>query len=298
MSLSPVPEAVAMSEALFSFDVTVAEFQEKVLQKSLETPVLVDFWATWCAPCKQLMPVLEKLAKDYNGAFLVAKVDVDREQQLAGYFQIRSVPTVVLVKGGQLVDGFPGALPEQQLREFLTSHGIEPLALEPEEVAEPEVETEDPHAAVLALRASIAEDPDNGDLKLALISALLKIGASDEAEQLLDALPPKQSESDAAKRARSQLDFARDLAGAPSPTELRQALELDANDHRARYLLGVHNLLDNQPEPALEAFLDIMKRSRAYGEDLARKSLIKAFALIDDADLVSRTRKRMAAMIF
>ena len=109
------------------FDATTAGFQQQVLEKSLEVPVLVDFWATWCGPCKTLGPVLEKLAAEYHGAFLLAKVDVDREQQLAGYFQIRSVPTVMLVKGGQLVDGFPGALPEGQLREFLAQHGITPL---------------------------------------------------------------------------------------------------------------------------------------------------------------------------
>jgi len=284
-----------MSESPLSFDVTVAEFQEKVLQKSLETPVLVDFWATWCGPCKQLMPLLEKLVGDYNGGFLLAKVDVDKEQQLAAYFGIRSVPTVVLVKGGQIVDGFPGALPEKQLREFLTSHQVLPLELIEEEPVEVAV---DPREQVATLRAQIGADPDNADLKLELVTALLKTGASDEAAKLLDALPPKQSESDAAKRARSQLDFAKDLAGAPTPGELAQSLSQDDNDHRSRYLLGVHALLDNDPAEALESFLEIMRRSRAFGDDLGRKSLIKAFALIDDADLVSRTRKRMAAMIF
>ena len=98
------------------FDATAATFEDTVIRKSLETPVLVDFWATWCGPCKTLGPILEKLAADYHGAFALAKVDVDKEQELAAAFQIRSVPTVMLVKDGQLVDGFPGALPEGQLR--------------------------------------------------------------------------------------------------------------------------------------------------------------------------------------
>jgi len=108
------------------FDATADTFETDVLQGSLQVPVLVDFWAEWCGPCKTLGPILEKLADEYNGAFRLAKVDVDKEQQLAGAFQVRSIPTVYLVKGGQLVDGFPGALPEGQLREFLTHHGIVP----------------------------------------------------------------------------------------------------------------------------------------------------------------------------
>ena len=101
-----------MTETTYVFDATTATFEAEVLQKSLQTPVLVDFWATWCGPCKTLGPMLEKLAAEYNGAFELAKVDVDKEQQIAAAFQIRSVPTVFLVKGGQLVDGFPGAIPE------------------------------------------------------------------------------------------------------------------------------------------------------------------------------------------
>src|SRR5690606_35412446 len=111
------------------FDASLPQFEQEVLLKSKEVPVLVDFWATWCGPCKTLGPVLEKLAAEFNGGFLLAKVDVDKEQQLAGYFQIKSVPTVMLLKDGQIVDGFPGALPEGQLREFLKHHGVEAKAV-------------------------------------------------------------------------------------------------------------------------------------------------------------------------
>ena len=138
------------------FDATAANFESDVLQGSLQAPVLVDFWATWCGPCKTLGPILEKLAAEYNGAFRLAKVDVDVEQQLAGAFQIRSVPTVILVKDGQPVDGFPGALPEGQLRQFLSQHGIEPAPLVEEE-AGPEVVSEAPPAPeVLEMREQFA----------------------------------------------------------------------------------------------------------------------------------------------
>ena len=118
-SFSPKPAASKTADAAANphvFDATLAAFEAEVLLASKDVPVLVDFWATWCGPCKTLTPILEKLAAEYHGAFRLAKVDVDKEQQLAGYFQIRSVPTVMLVKGGQIVDGFPGALPDRDLR--------------------------------------------------------------------------------------------------------------------------------------------------------------------------------------
>jgi len=110
------------------FDATTATFERDVILKSREVPVLVDFWATWCAPCKALGPILERLAEQYQGAFLLAKVDIDRAQELASFFQIRSVPTVLLLKDSRILGGFPGALPESQVRRFLTEHGIEPAA--------------------------------------------------------------------------------------------------------------------------------------------------------------------------
>jgi putative thioredoxin len=113
------------------FDVTQQAFEAEVLQASMTTPVLVDFWAEWCEPCKTLGPMLEKLAAEYNGAFRLGKVDVEAQQELAGMFGIRSIPTVMLVKDGQVLDGFAGALPESQLREFLSRH-VQPLEAAPQ----------------------------------------------------------------------------------------------------------------------------------------------------------------------
>src|SRR5690625_5039673 len=143
------------------FDATAANFESDVLQKSTTTPVLIDFWAEWCGPCKTLGPILEKLAGEYNGAFELAKVDVDKEQQLAAAFQIRSVPTVFLLVNGQPVDGFPGAVTEGELREFLKRNGVEPAAPALERIepgagsAAAPAGAPDPHTEVTRRRAAV-----------------------------------------------------------------------------------------------------------------------------------------------
>jgi len=280
------------------FDATAENFEADVLKASLQVPVLVDFWATWCGPCKQLGPILEKLAAEYHGAFRLAKVDVDKEQQLGAAFQIRSIPTVMLVKDGQLVDGFPGALPEGQLREFLKHHGIEP--------AEPAAETPadigdtpplDPHAEVLRLRKAVEAAPEQDSLKLDLALSLLATGHAHEAEQLLDALPANLSTDDRAVKARTRLGFAAQLRDAPPPQVLEAAIAANPDDLRARHLLGVHQIVSGQPEAGLEQFLEMLRRDRGFEDGLPKRSLIDAFRILEDEDLVGRYRRRMASML-
>ena len=284
-----------MSDLPHVFDATTATFEAEVLQKSLEVPVLVDFWATWCGPCKTLGPILEKLAAEYNGAFVLAKVDVDQEQQIAAAFQIRSVPTVFLVKGGQLVDGFPGALPEGQLREFLKQHGIEPAAAA---AAAAEPVAIDPHEAVVALRHAVEAEPARDELKLDLALALLKTGAAQEAERLLDALPANLATDDRAVRAHARLGFVSALADAPPPQVLDQAIAANAGDLRARHLRGVHHLIAGEDEAALAQFLEMLRRDRGFEDGLPRKALIDAFRVIEDEDLVGAYRRKMSSLLF
>ena len=288
-----------MSDLPHVFDATTETFETAVLQKSLQTPVLVDFWATWCGPCKTLGPMLEKLAGEYHGAFELAKVDVDKEQQIAAAFQIRSVPTVFLVKGGQIVDGFPGAVPEGQLREFLSQHGVVPLEADPTaDAPEAEVAPLDPQAQVDVLRAGIAAEPDKEELKLDLALALLQTGATAEATALIDNLPANLSTDDRAVRARARLEFAGALQDAPAAEVLEARIAANGDDLQARHLRGVQLLLSGEDAAALEQFLDMLRRDRSFEDGRPRKLLIDAFKVIEDEDLVGQYRRRMASLLF
>jgi len=281
----------------YSFDATTATFEQDVIARSMEVPVLIDFWADWCAPCKQLKPVLEKLAEEYAGGFLLAKVDSDAEMQLAGLFGVRSLPTVILLKGGRPVDGFMGAVPESQVRQFLTQHGVLPGEGE----AEPEEEqitAISPELRIAELEAQIAAEPDKDELKLDLAVELSRMGDVDRAAQILDRLPAKLATDDRAKRVRAALGFAATLRDAPPLSALEHRLAHDEGDMEARHLIGVHFLLAGDSDGALHQFIEMLRLDKAWKEGLPRKLLLDAFQVIEDGDLVSRYRRRMASLLF
>jgi putative thioredoxin len=279
------------------FDVTQQGFEAEVLQASMTTPVLVDFWAEWCEPCKTLGPMLEKLAAEYNGAFRLGKVDVEAQQELAGMFGIRSIPTVMLVKDGQVLDGFAGALPESQLREFLSRH-VQPLEAEPEPDAVDEASLETPEQAIARLQQAIEAEPSKSELKLELALALMRAGQADAAEAELTALPANLAIDARAQRLRSQLELSRALKDAPSLPELRQRITANASDWAAHDLLGVRLLLEDDPAAGLDEFLLILKGDREWNDNQAKKRLLAAFATLDDAELVGRYRRKMASLLF
>jgi len=279
------------------FDVNQQTFETEVLQASTQIPILVDFWAAWCEPCKSLGPILEKLANEFNGSFRLGKVDVDAEQELAAMFGIKSIPTVMLVKDGEVLDGFTGALPEGQLREFLARH-VQPLEGEPPAADGADSPAETPEAAINRLQQAIATQPAKAELKLELALALMRVGQADAAQAELDALPANLATDARAQRLRSELDLAHAVKEAPSLTELQQRVQANPEDWAAHDQLGVRLLLEGDPDAGLEQFLVILQKARDWNEGQAKKRLLAAFATLDDAELVGRYRRRMASMMF
>lgn len=280
------------------FDVTDATFETDVVQASLTTPVLLDFWADWCGPCKTLGPILEKLANEYNGAFRLGKVDVEAQQELAGMFGIRNIPTVALVKDGQPVDGFSGALPEGQVREFLQRH-VQPLEAAPAaDEASTDVTPETPEQAIARLQQELAGNPENPELKLYLAQSHLHAGQISEAEAALDSLPINLATDPRTVRLRSALDLAHTLASAPSLAELQQRIQADGTDWAAHDLLGVRLLLEGDAEAGLQQFLLILQQARDWNDGQGKKRLLAAFATLEDAELVARYRRKMTSMLF
>jgi putative thioredoxin len=279
------------------FDVDQDNFEAEVLQASLKTPVLVDFWATWCGPCKSLGPLLEKLAVEYNGAFRLGKVDVDKNQELAGVFGIRSIPTVMLVKDGQILDGFAGALPEGQLREFLSRH-LQPIDGDIGDETPQETPPESPEQAINRLQQQIAAEPNRPELKLDLALALVQAGHASAAEAELNALPANLAIDTRAVRLRSQLDLSRSLEGTPALETLQQRVQVNSQDWEAHDLLGVRLLLGDDPAAGLDHWLLLLERARDWNDGQAKKRLLAAFNTLDDAELVGRYRRRMASLLF
>ena len=284
------------------FEAGEANFESEVLQASLQTPVLVDFWATWCGPCRTLGPILEKLADEYAGAFRLAKIDCDKEQQLAGMFGVRSIPTVVLIQDGQIADAFSGALPESQVREFLKRHGIEPAARiespEPATEAGPDAPAETPQAAISRLQQALAAKPEDAGLRLDLALARARTGDTSGAQAALGALPVDLAEDDRAKALAALLAMQQSLSTIPPAAELRVRVERDPRDFVALDGLAVRGLLGGAATDAMQHWLSILAADRNWNDGLARKRLLDAFRIVDDEALISATRRQMSSLLF
>jgi len=277
-------------------DVTLENFQQVVLEGSMQRPVLLQSWADWCEPCKNLKPVLEKLAREYAGAFVLAKLNIEEYPQIASQLGVRSVPDVKLIAQGQLYDQFQGALPEKQVREWLGKYIEAPAeaAQSPEEQAEAALAAGDTATAQAIYQELIQQYPEHYDYRIDLAGVLVAAGQTADARQLLDDLPPEHRDAPKARGVRARIEFGE---------EAWSQADIDAlggrDDSEAQYQRAMRQVADGQYEAGLEALLALMKRDRAYGEDAARKTLLRVFdALGAEHPLTVAYRRRLFAMLY
>ena len=285
-----------MADSPFIIDVTRGNFAE-VIEASSRVPVLLDFWASWCQPCHALMPVLAKLAEEYQGKFLLGKLNTEEEQEIAAQFGIRSIPTVKLFRDGQPVDEFMGALPEQAVREFLDRH----LPRESDtqvDAARQRLETGDAAGALTLLQTAHDADPGNPRVTIALAEAQAASGDAEAAGATLDSLPVDEKDSPEVNALRSRLYFAAQASDAPSAAELESRLQTDADDHEARLQLATRKIADGDYETAMELLLELMQKDREFGDDAGRNGLVKLFDLLGEDPLVGKYRRRMASLLY
>ncbi len=286
-----------MSDSPYIVEVTEQNYQQAVVEQSHRVPVLVDFWASWCQPCQMLMPVLARLAEEYGGRFILAKVNTEEQQNLAASFGIRSIPTVKLFKNGRPVDEFAGALPESEIRAFLDRHIPRESDAQVEQ-ARALLGRGQAEEALALLEAARQSDPDNPNIDIARAQTLAVLGRFDEAETILDKLPLDQQDDPQVKALRAMLLFDRLAAEAPPPDELAKRLEADPDDHEARYLLAAHKVMARDHQSALDLLLELMRKNRKFRDDAARKAMVAIFDLLGDDPLVARYRSKMTNLLF
>lgn len=283
-----------MSQSSYSFDVTAQTFQSQVIDASHQAPVLVDFWATWCGPCQSLMPVLEKLAAEYQGQFLLAKVEIDQQQELATHFGVRSVPTVKLVKNGQIVDEFTGAQGEGAIRALLDRH-IERETDKRMAQAIEQYEQGDSEAALQEMQQIILDDSENMHNRVRFAEILIRENRLDDARQLLNSLSVDIQMEPEVKALFSQIEMAETLGDAEDADSLLKRIEADPKDSEARYQLSARYAAEGRHEEALQQLLEIVRRDRNYNDDAGRKGMLRLFELLgNEGELVSKYRRLLA----
>lgn len=269
---------------------------QQVLEASSQVPVLMDCWSPDAEASKQLTPILEKLALEYAGAFLLAKLDTQANPQIASQLGVQSVPDVKLVSQGGLVDGFQGALPEKQVREWLNRYfpAPEDAPPSPEEQAEAALEAGDIAGARDIYQSLISQYPDHYPYQVDLARTLVAEGRRDEARSMLDNLPPEERDAPPARGVRASIEFGEQALSSEEIAALG-----DRTDSEAQYQRALRQVADGQYEAGLEALLTLMKQDRAYNDDAARKTLLQVFdALGADHPLTVAYRRKLFALLY
>jgi putative thioredoxin len=281
-----------------------AGFVADVLEASTKIPVIVDFWAPWCGPCKTLGPLLEKLVKEARGAVRMVKINVDKNQELAAQMRIQSIPAVYAFKGGRPVDGFVGAVSESQVKAFVQrlitgQAGQGPSLDDILAEAKAALAEGDVDGALQVFQAVLDEDKQNPAALAGVARCLVQLGRLKEAAQLLETLPAELAKHAEIAAARTALELAEQAGQAGSPTELRRALALNADDHQTRYDLAMAYFASGEREAAVDELLELFRRNRTWNDDAARKQLVKLFEAFGPTDpLTVSARKRLSSLMF
>ena len=282
-------------------DSDTANFMVDVIEASNHVPVIVDFWAPWCGPCKQLGPVLEKLVSQAGGMVKLVKINVDENQEIAAQLRVQSIPMVYAFKDGRPVDAFSGALPESQLKMFIDRllGGAKPPIEAALEQAQAMLDAGDGDGALQLYRQIQAEAPDNDAAIAGVIRASLAVGDIDSVQQIVDALPAELKAKSEIAAAVSAFELSQQSEDAGDVAELKAKVDADPADHQARLDYAVGLIAANSHEEAIEELVEMIRRDRAWNDEAARKQLLKLFeALGPTHELTASGRRLLSSVLF